>query len=281
MTGLRIRILQLFKTDSYVRSVRASTSLTPHSQDNIISFGNTAIIERVSEETVVKSPHPQASSHVKAWQRRQLQREFDVYRRLPAHDRLIKMFGFSEDGGLLLEYMPKGSLRAYLESNTDIPISQRLQWGVQAGEAVVLLHSHGIIHADIKPENMLLDKHLGLRIIDLSGSSIDGLPPLSLESARFYLPRSMQDEMPCSVTSDLFALGSSIYQIVTRRQPFDSLKDEDVEARYARKEFPPIDEIPYGDIIRQCWMCEFDSAQAVLDGLIEERRSLQQESLLR
>lgn len=44
----------------------------------------------------------------------------------------------------------------------------------------------------------------------------------------------MKDEMLCSVITDLFALGSSIYQIVTRRQPYEELSDEEVELRYAR-----------------------------------------------
>lgn len=39
------------------------------------------------------------------------------------------------------------------------------------------LHSYNAIHAHLKPENMLLDEHYELKIIDLSGSSIDGKPP--------------------------------------------------------------------------------------------------------
>ena len=223
-----------------------------------------------------KSPHPHASSYDKRFQRRQLKRELEVYQRLPTpHNRLIRIFGVSDDDddsdndrGLVFEYMPNGSLSAFLESETKISAAQQLKWCVEAAEAVVLLHSHGIIHADIRPENMVLDEMLGLRIIDLSGSSIDGKPPLSLESTRFYLPRNRKDEMPCSVITDLFALGSSIYQIMTRRQPYEDLDDDDVEARYARKDFPPVGSIPYGNIIKRCWICEFGSAQEVLDSLL-------------
>jgi len=170
----------------------------------------------------------------------------------------------------VLEYMPKGNLKAFLKSEVEITTQQQLRWAVEAAEAALLLHSHGIIHADIKPENMLLDEHLGLRIVDLSGSSIDGEPPLSLESTRFYLPRSMKDAMPCSIITDLFALGSSVYQIMTRREPYEDLGDDEVEARYARRDFPSVEGIPCGDIIRRCWMCEFDSALSVLDALRAE-----------
>ena len=80
---------------------------------------------------------------------------------------------------------------------------QRLQWCIEAAEAVALLHSYDIIHADINPHNMLLLEHLGLKLIDMSGSSIDGKRPLCLESTRYFLPRSMKDAMRCSVSTDL------------------------------------------------------------------------------
>lgn len=197
-----------------------------------------------------------------------------MYQRLPPHHRLIRIYDSSEedDGSLILEYMPGGNLKEFLETKGDITKTQRLQWGIEAAEAVVLLHSYGVIHADIKPENMLLDGSLGLRIIDLAGASIDGKPPLSLESTRYFLPRSMKDEMPCNTITDLFALGSSIYQIMTGRPPYEHLDDREVEASYSQKQFPSVDGIPYGDIIRRCWMCGFESAQAVLDALRAELR---------
>lgn len=207
--------------------------------------------------------------------RKQLKRELEVYQRLPnTHNRVIHMFGYSDDddGYLVLEYMRNGSLRAHLESEAEIAIPQRLRWCVEAAEALVLLHTHGVIHADFKPENMLLDDRLSLRIIDLSGASIDEKPPLSLESTRFYLPRSMKDPMPCSVTTDLFALGSSLYQIMTRKQPYEDLPDEEVESKFARKDFPSVDGIPYGDTIRTCWFCEFETAEAVLNALKTEMK---------
>lgn len=100
------------------------------------------------------------------------------------------MLGYSVDlsdpshigGGIIFEYMPNGSLSSYVEFDVYNPLHRRLQWAVEAAEAVALLHSYNIIHGDIKPQNMLLYKHLGLKLIDMSGSSIDGKRPLTLES---------------------------------------------------------------------------------------------------
>lgn len=96
---------------------------------------------------------------------------------------------------------------------------------------------------------------------------MDGKPPLSLESTRFFLPRSMKDEMPCNILTDIFALGSSLYQIMIARQPYEELSDEEVEAIFARREFPSVENIACGAIIRKCWMCCISSSQAVHDAL--------------
>jgi hypothetical protein len=93
-----------------------------------------------------------------------------------------------------------------------------------------------------------------------------------LENTRFFLPRSRGDELPCSVITDLFALGSSIYEIVTGEQPYVNLEDEEVEARYKRQEFPIVDGMSCGGIIKKCWMGEFNSAKAVEAALKVEMR---------
>jgi len=205
--------------------------------------------------------------------RKHLLREYGVYQRLPTHDRLIKMIEYSGDGMLILEYMPFGNLREYLKLHRAvITPPQRLQWCIDAAEAVQVVHSQGIIHCDIKPENFLLDPELRLRLIDFSGSSIDGKPPYVLENTRFFLPRSRDDELPCSVITDLFALGSSIYEIVTGEQPYVNLGGKEVEARYTRGEFPIVDGISCGEIIKKCWMGEFTSAKAVEAALEVEMR---------
>ncbi|KAI5866054.1 kinase-like domain-containing protein [Durotheca rogersii] len=213
-------------------------------------------------------------------QRDQLKREIDTYTHLPLHPRLIRMLSYNKDGddtSLTLEYMPNGSLAAYLRNNAaTVTAELRARWALQAAQGVAMLHAHSVIHADLKPTNMLLDKGLGLRIADFSGCSLLGKPPYILESGPFYMPADWREhsELPCNVTTDIFALGSCIFQIATGKKPYEGLEDDDIEKKFASWEFPGLEGILFAEVIRKCWFSEFESAEAVLQALSMEVRDI-------
>ena len=68
---------------------------------------------------------------------RDIEHEHKIYQRLPRHDRLLNMIGYSVEDGLILEYMPNGNLREYLQSEAAaLSVHQRLQWACDAAEVV-------------------------------------------------------------------------------------------------------------------------------------------------
>jgi serine/threonine protein kinase len=195
---------------------------------------------------------------------RDIEHEFRVYQRLPRqHDRLLQMVKYSPEDGLVLQYLPAGNLRQDLQQATaTITVSQRLRWACDAAEALHLLHAHGIIHCDVKPENFLLDGTCRLKIIDFSGSSFDGKIGSAIEGTSFFLPRSWDDES--TVQTDIFALGSTIYEIMTGKQPYDELDDDEVESRYSRQMFPSVQSMHCGQITMGCWRGHIRTAEEAM-----------------
>ena len=57
--------------------------------------------------------------------------------------------------------------------------------------------------------------------------------------------------------SELFAIGSLIYEIYANEAPFESLDDHEVQARYRKAEFPDVTHLPQWPIILSCWSVEF------------------------
>jgi hypothetical protein len=86
-------------------------------QDNccgdVISGGSTGLIYLLDSGHVRKTAYPDKTRKQSL---RDLERECRIYQSLPQHDRLLKMMGYSPEGGLDLEYMPNGNLREYLQA---------------------------------------------------------------------------------------------------------------------------------------------------------------------
>jgi serine/threonine protein kinase len=250
-------------------NANADTVVTRDAKGQFVCGGLTGIVELLDNGTIIKSPFPgsEIEEHI-----RDIAIEASVYRRLGRHKRLVGLVSHSRDG-LVLEYMEKGDLKVYLEAHNSspIPMSLKLKWAYQAAEAVKLLHDHSIIHCDIKPRNFLLDAALDLKIIDFSGSSINGSKPTSGEGTRFYLPRHWRQ--PPTIATDLFALGSTLYEIFQGSSPYKEIPSDEVERLFKAKKFPSVSAIPCGQIIKQCWLSQVESAQQVrgfIDNMIRD-----------
>ncbi|KAE8145979.1 kinase domain-containing protein [Aspergillus avenaceus] len=215
-------------------------------QGQFISGGITGIVELLDNGTALKSPFPgvEFENHVQ-----DIAKEASIYRRNGPHKRLVQLLGHFRNG-LVLEYMENGDLKTYLQTHDSISTSLKLKWAYQIAEAVELLHRNGVIHCDIRPRNLLLDIALDIKIIDFSGSSLDGSKPASGEATRFFLPRHWSDQP--TVTTDLFALGSTIFELFQGTCPYEEIPN-----------FPNVSGIPCGQIIKQCWLSEVDSAAQV------------------
>ncbi|KAJ6109360.1 hypothetical protein N7486_001594 [Penicillium sp. IBT 16267x] len=232
-------------------------SSTRDAQGHFLSGGITGIVELLDDGTALKSPFPDADieSHIL-----DIAKEASIYRRIGPHKRLVRLLGHSRDG-LVLEYMENGDLKTYLQAHDSISVDIKLKWAYQVAEAVDLLHRNGVIHCDIKPRNFLLDATLDIKIIDFSGSSLDGSKPASGEGTRFFLPRHWRDQP--TVTTDLFALGSTLYEIFQGTSPYEEIPSDEVERLFTQKEFPTVSDILCGQIIKQCWLSRVDSAAHV------------------
>ncbi|WPH00403.1 rgs domain-containing serine/threonine-protein kinase a [Acrodontium crateriforme] len=238
-----------------------------------VHCGNTGFVERLACGHVRKCVAWYDDPRFRAPLLKELEREYEVYSRIGKQPNCLEMIEYSaEKGMLVLQALPDGTMRDYLcKKGPDIPTSRRLLWATQMAAAIKMLHSFSVIHCDIKPGNFMLDDELQAYLIDFGGSMIDDKLALVMENTRFRLPCNdyMAVQAVANVQTDMFALGSSIFEIMTSKEPYDEIEDEDeILKRYTAGEFPDVTSVPCGDVILKCWRGQYETIKDVHEALL-------------
>ncbi|KAF2760822.1 kinase-like protein [Pseudovirgaria hyperparasitica] len=231
----------------------------PPGVSEVLSGGNTALLALLPDKSILKYVRDRDDR----WALRSLEIEHVILTALGDHQRLVKYLG-QHEYGLRFHFEANGDIRSYF-SKADfksIPIQQREKWAQQAAESIAFIHSRNVIHCDIHPNNFLLDENLDIRLCDFAGSLYGELDGKAMESTSFFLPRDPLSTP--NIKTDLFALGSVMYYIMTGREPFHGLQDDEITARFMREEFPDVSEFACGHIISGCWTTKFNSALEVV-----------------
>lgn len=246
----------------------------PPGVQQVIASGGSAFIGGVDESTVFKYPLAPGGDMSR------LEVERKLLSIVNPHPRIIQLKSFS-DTGIYLERAVNGTLADYLLESGNPPPStqQRLSWCREATEAIAHIHSHRVLHCDIQPTNLLLDRDLHLKLSDFQGKllSEDGevlLDGWSGEPCRFSCPRD--DLFEADIKTDLFALGCTMYFIIMGYAVFPDIIDgedgwrEKVEERFAKQQFPQ-DSHACSAITLKCWLQQYDSA----DDIVQEIESIE------
>ncbi|RSL93037.1 hypothetical protein CDV31_014890 [Fusarium ambrosium] len=202
-------------------------------------------------------------------------KEACVYMILGQHPLIAKCLSVSSTKSSVdLRYYQEGSLRDYVLSHRgNITDSQLKTWARQLVSSVAYIHSKGVRHADLRLNQWLLDEDLQACLADFNGSGFDAQPELGfeqtpatgLESASHCLPRDFTQDS--TVRTDLFALGSSLYELETSMTPHQGMEDAEIEEHFAKLSFPSVEQLLLGNIIAGCWQGQYASAEQILDHL--------------
>ncbi|KIW85857.1 hypothetical protein Z517_01249 [Fonsecaea pedrosoi CBS 271.37] len=188
------------------------------------------------------------------------------------HPRIARCLSWCPSQGRVeLEFYPNGNLKDYFEKNYSSTTEvDKKRWAIQMIESVFYIHSKGVRHADPRLDQWLLDQG-NVRLCDFNGSGFDAQPALGLtgraaqglECSSHWLPRP--DDVDSSVQTDLFALGSSLYELMAGQMPFAGIDDHTIEARYAQRIFPTTGGLSLGIEITRCWNQGFTTAEEFLN----------------
>lgn len=217
--------------------------------------------------------------------------EREAYERFSAHKQpssILEYYGIHDSipAGIILEHAEKGSLHNYRwvqkkQFGQDPQTEVLYRWAGQAAEALEFAHSLGVYNSDIHCVNFFLDQDLNLKVGDWAGASIDGGWSHSSYRLRYNLFDSSGKDVPratgITATTEVFALGTALYYMVTCQEPWPELRepddDEEIKKQIRDKNFPDTSMLfVLGDVISKCWNVEFTSMTEVKHAIEAERK---------
>jgi serine/threonine-protein kinase len=145
-----------------------------------------------------------------------------------SHDHVVPVYAVDVHRGIpyfVMEYVPGGSLEQRLSTHGSFDVLSIVRIGLQVAQALTAAHQQGLVHRDIKPGNVLLDRGIErVRVADFGlarlGSDVTSTHSGTVAGTPQYMsPEQVRGET-CDAQSDLFSLGSLMYALCTGHSPF-------------------------------------------------------------
>ena len=148
---------------------------------------------------------------------------------------------------LVMEYVKGQTLKEVIRQKGAIPPATAAQIGIRILSALQHAHDNGIIHRDIKPQNVLVHADGHIKVADFGIARVAGSHTLSQEdsvmgSVHYFSPEQAKGE-PVTVASDLYSVGVCLYEMLTGSPPFDGETPVSVALQHINAVPRPIREI--------------------------------------
>ena len=181
---------------------------------------------------------------------------------------ILEYYGTTESG-ILLEYAENGTVRQHLQNLKVCPTEIVLRWARQLIRALIFSHQNSVLHGDLSCANLFLGRSLDLKLGDFAGSSIDGSPAMVAYSSSHTLPNprglaNTDQGIAINVQTEIFAVGSVLYEMVTGHPPYIALSAAEIEKQYRLGKFPSTTSYSLGQVISNCWNLRYQNMSDVL-----------------
>jgi serine/threonine-protein kinase PknK len=178
------------------------------------------------------------------------EREIQAMGMLSGHPNIVTVYdsGFTGSGQpyILMDFMEQGSLADRLDDEGPLPWQDVLQIMVKVCGALETAHQAGVLHRDLKPENVLVSAYGEPKLGDFGIARLKGGPETGTSSLTASIehvsPELLEAQQP-SVASDLYALGSTMFKLLTGTAAFIRPGDESIVPALTRIRDEPVPDL--------------------------------------
>ncbi len=175
------------------------------------------------------------------------------------HPHVVRIYGFGEVEGqpyIVMEYVEGETLAARLSRTTRLALEDALRIAREVAQALAAAWSRGIVHRDVKPANILLDREDHVKVADFglarpprTGDADATGAGIVVGTPHYISPEQARGEQT-DFRSDVYSLGVVLYEMLGGQKPFMGGSPMEVIARHLSEPLPPIrercPEVPLG-----------------------------------
>lgn len=182
------------------------------------------------------------------------------------HPNIIKVLGYGQDGDLryiVQEYVEGMTLKELIAEYGALDYTIAVPLAIQIGLALEHAHHRGVVHRDIKPQNILITRDRIAKVTDFgiaratNANTITLTSGVAFGSVHYFSPEQARGSL-VGEQSDIYSLGILMYEMLTGKMPFDGDTSVSVAIKHLQ-ELPPVPSklvpgIPHGldQIVMKC-----------------------------
>ena len=210
------------------------------------------------------------------------------------HPNIVQIFdwGIEDEPYFVMEYIEGNTLTSIIAKNRTISLSDILFIGAQVSNGLHAAHQKGLVHRDIKPGNIMITpdgkvKVTDFGIVSLQNEESDITKTGSILGTASYISPEQAQGKPVSIESDLYSLGTVLYELIAGKPPFTGdtpistatkhLTEKPEKLSSFRRDLPKGVENTIMKMLEKATYDRFKSAEDVRATLLQQRKSLQSE----
>jgi eukaryotic-like serine/threonine-protein kinase len=162
------------------------------------------------------------------------------------HPNIVTVIDRGDSDGceyIVFEYIEGENLKQLVGRTGPLPVRRVLELGIQIGRALAFAHEHGLIHRDVKPQNVLLGNgqakvtDFGIaRTVDVQGLTLTG----TVLGTSDYIAPEQASGLDASELSDVYSLGVVLFELLTGSVPFTGESFVQVALRHVHEPAPSV-----------------------------------------